>query len=795
MIRLSILGFALGAAWLQTRAELPALAWLWLAPPIALAAFWLPGGWPRRALVLALMVAAGFFHAAWRAESRLAEALPPHWEGRQVSLVGRVLDLPESTPRGTRFQFAVESAHTPGARVPQRLQLTYAPAPSSAPPELRGGDCLRLTARLFRPHGQVNPHGFDYEAWLLERGIRATGYLMAPPTPETDCGGGTRAGLDALRDRIRADLRRALDGRPYAGVVIALAIGDQNAIPAQQWTLFRHTGVTHLMSISGLHVTLFSSLVFLLVQRLWRLSPRLCLRLPARKAAVALGLGAAAGYVALAGFGIPAQRTLCMLAAVAAFLWAGRLSSPSRTLAAALLLVVAIDPWAALSPGFWLSFGAVAALFYAGAGRLAPPPLWLAWLKTQYAVSIALLPALLALFHEVSLVSPLANAFAIPLVSLVAVPLSLLAAALPWDAVAIAAHAVLAVTLAGLEWLDALPQPIWHGARAGPLALALSLLGAAVLLLPRGVPGRWLGVFLFLPLLFPRLERPAPGEAWLTVLDVGQGLAAVVRTAGHVLVFDAGPLYPSGEDAGVRIVAPWLHAQGVRRVDMLIVSHDDSDHSGGALSLAASHRPRQGLASLAGQPRDSLGPHGQAVLAGLPVARPCVAGQAWTWDGVAFRVLHPPERHYRNPHYADNDRSCVLQVMGRHGRLLLPADIERLGEMSLLERLPGELAAEILVAPHHGSKSSSMPAFLDAVRPDWVVIPVGHRNRYGHPAGEVLARYRALGARILRTDRDGALDLRLDADGVRATRARELAPRYWRDRPSDGLGASADRRS
>ncbi len=783
MIRPLILCFCLGAAWLQTRPALPALAWLWLAPPALLATLWLPSsgrsGRVRQGLFLLLALGGGFFYAAWQAEARLADELPALWEGRQVVLTGRIVDLPETTPRGRRFRFAVSAVHSPGAVVPSRLQLSLFARPDEALPSLRGGDCLRLTARLHRPHGQAIPGGFDYEAWLLERGIRATGYLTAAPEPANVCSGGLRARLDALRERIRGQLYRALAERPYAGVVVALAIGDQNAIPSSQWTLFRHTGVTHLMSISGLHVTLFSSLVFVLTAWIWRRMPRLCLRLPARRAGVALGLLAATAYVALAGFGIPAQRTLYMLAVVAVALWTGHLTSPSRTLAAALLAVVLIDPWAALSPGFWLSFGAVAALFYAGGGALRTPSVWLGWLRSQWIVTVALLPALLALFHEVSLVSPLANAFAIPLVSLVAVPLALLAAFIPWDGLAEAAHTVLAVTLTGLQWLDALPQPVWKGAQAPPFAIPLALLGALLLLLPRGVPARWLGLVLFLPLLLPHPDRPEPGEVRLTVLDVGQGLAAVAQTATHTLVFDAGPRYASGEDAGGRIVAPFLFSRGIRRLDTLVLSHDDSDHSGGALGLSADLPPVEVLASMAGLPLHSLGPNGRAVLQALPQARSCLAGQRWEWDGVAFEVLHPPPGHYANPNYTDNDRSCVLRISGQHGAILLPADIERLGELSLLERLPLSLTADVLIAAHHGSRSSSMAEFLAAVRPGWVVIPVGHRNRFGHPAAEPLARYRELGAQVLRTDRDGTIEVRLTARGVEVERERRREPRYW----------------
>jgi competence protein ComEC len=647
-------------------------------------------------------------------------------------------------------------------------------------PEVRGGDCIQVVARLYRPHGNVNPGGFDYEAWLLERGIRAGGSLVGLPAADTACGGAWRAGLDRGREAIRSHLREALGERPYAGVVRALAVGDQDAIPATQWTVFRQTGVTHLMSISGLHITLFSSLVYALAQALWRRVPGLALRLPARKAGALLGFAAAAAYTVLSGFGLPAQRTLYMLAGAALMALLDRGGSPSRLLAAALAGVVLLDPWAAFAPGFWLSFGAVAALLWAGSGRLRPPPVWREWVAAQWAVTLVLTPVLLAWFHEVSLVSPLANAFAIPLISLVAVPLSLLAAVVPWEVFAALAHAVIAAVMAGLEWLARLPQPVFHAATPSLPALLLALLGAAVLLLPRGVPARWLGAFLLLPLFFPRLPAPGPGEAWLTVLDVGQGEALLLRTANHNLLLDAGPRYLTGEDAGGRIVAPTLWHLGINRLDGLILTHDDLDHSGGVASLLASHRPGWFLTSLAGVPRASLGEVGQSLMAARPDARPCAAGQAWTWDGVRFSMLHPPVHHYAQTGYSDNERGCVVRVEAAGGSALLSADIERLSEMNLLERRQ-PLAAAVLIAPHHGSHTSSTPDFLQAVAAKTIVIPVGHRNRYGHPHPEVLARYRALRVPVWRTDRDGAVTLRLERSGVVVERARAAEKRYWRE--------------
>jgi competence protein ComEC len=791
-MRWRILAFALGTAWLQSRPALPPLAWAAALPLFGLILF----GWrrhdsqpgrmraaPRTLAILLLAGLAGFFYAAWRADSLLAESLPRQWEGRDIALTGRVVGLPETTPNGLRFVLDIERVDTPGAVLPGRVQLGWYAHPNENEPmpDLAGGDCVNLTARLFRPHGGVNPGGFDYEAWLLERGIRATGSLVGQPRLDAACAGVARAWLDKTRTAVRARLRAALADQPYAGVVVALAVGDQDAIPGRQWTLFRQTGTSHLFSVSGLHITLFSAMVFALVQWIWRRAPALNLRMPARTAGTLLGLLAAAAYTALSGFGIPAQRTLLMLVGVAGVALLDRLPTPSRLLAAALAVVVLIDPWAAHAPGFWLSFGAVAALLFSGMGRLRPPPVWLGWIKTQWAVTLALLPLLLSLFQEISLVSPLANAVAIPLISLAAVPLSLLAALLPWQFPATAAHAVVAGVMWLLEALLRLPQPLFHAAAPSLPALLLALAGVGMLLLPRGFPARWLGWLLFLPLFLPRLSAPPAGAAWLTVLDVGQGEAVLVRTARHVLLFDAGPRFASGEDAGARVVAPALWQQGINRLDGLVLSHDDLDHTGGALTLLQSHRPVWLLTSLAGVSSASLGANGQAVRGVRPDALACRAGQTWNWDGVRFEVLHPPAHQYAHTGISDNNRSCVIRVRSGRFSALLTGDIERLGEMNLRER-DVLRQTDVLVSPHHGSGSSSTPEFLAVLRPRWVLIPVGHRNRYGHPHPEVLARYRALpNVTLARTDHDGALTLRLQGDQIELERARETEKRYWRE--------------
>jgi competence protein ComEC len=592
--------FVAGVGLLQIQPQLPSpllAGWL-LAPLTVLVMCHRRPATPRVVKLLALgLVAggAGFFWAAVCAQQRLADALPFAWEGRDIRLLGVVARLPQRFDRGIRFELDVERVLTPGATVPRRILLAwYGAWPSDAsaalpPPSVRAGERWQLTARLRRPHGTANPHGFDYEAWLLERGIRATGYVR-PHDPPRRLEAFVRApgyALERLRGHLRDRIEGALAGKPYAGVIAALVMGDQGAIPATQWRIFTRTGVNHLMSISGLHVTLIATLLYALVHALWRRSVRLVLRLPARRAAVLAGWIAAVVYAAVAGFAVPAQRTVYMLGVMAIGLWLGQASSAATVLATALSVVAALDPWAVMAPGFWLSFGAVALILYVSVGRLRASHWALAWARTQWAVTLGLVPLLLAMFQQISLVSPLANALAIPAISFGVVPTALAGSLLPFDALLHLAHGAMALTMAGLERFSALPESVWQQHAPGPWSLVVAVCGIVWMLLPRGFPVRWVGVACLLPLFLVLPPPPQPGSLSMTVLDVGQGLAIVIRTHAHALLYDAGPLYSPDADSGSRIVVPYLRATGVRRLDGMIVSHEDSDHAGGAASVLA----------------------------------------------------------------------------------------------------------------------------------------------------------------------------------------------------------------
>ncbi|MGP1675686.1 MAG: DNA internalization-related competence protein ComEC/Rec2 [Burkholderiales bacterium] len=801
-MRFNFIGFALGVWLLQQQPQLPPLVWALLLAPLLAAWWWLR---PRAAVAAALLAGAifaavGFFYAAAWAQWRLADRLPQQWEGVDVGVTGVVASLPQPFERGVRFDFDVEQVEPAAARLPQRIALAWYKGASreafrdSAP--IRAGERWRFTVRLRRPHGSVNPYGFDYESWLLQRSIGATGYVRP--------GGSAR--LDELvlrpayllqrgREILRERHRDALPGYPYAGILIALAIGDQNAIDARQWRLFARTGVSHLMSISGLHVTMVASLFAALVHWLWRRSSALMLALPARKAAALAGFFAALGYCLIAGFAVPAQRTLYMVGVVALALWSGRVSSVSRVLCAALLLVLLLDPWAVLAPGFWLSFGAVAVILYVATGRLhagrelAPgqgltPGQGLAqrqgaalgrsvlqWGRVQWAITLALAPLLLIWFQQMSLVSPLANAVAIPLVSLVVTPLALAGSVLPFDFMLKLAHAVMALQMWLLEWCAALPAAVWQQHVPAAWTVALALAGTAWLLLPRGVPARWLGLLLMLPMFTVAPPAPAAGALWLTLLDVGQGLAIFVQTERHALLYDAGPAYSPEADSGSRVILPFLRASGIARLDAMVVTHDDNDHAGGAASV------------LSGVPvaafYSSLPASHAAWRAAAGYRLPCAAGQRWDWDGVRFELLHPTAASYAIDRLKSNDRSCVLRIAAARGAVLLTGDIEARSEQELLERARKELRADVLVVPHHSSSTSSTEEFIAAVQPRWAVLPVGYRNRFGHPKQAVIERYRASGAQMLRTDNAGAVRVRIDGEGIAVDGYRGLRKRYW----------------
>jgi competence protein ComEC len=790
-LRAFILSFVAGVFWQQHQAELADIS-AWPFVFVLFAVGWAASRQRRKflslpgfAVAVVCAAALGTAWAAWLASARLAHALPTAWEGRDIALVGVVAKLPTTTDRGIRFEFDIERVVTPEAIVPPHISLTWyreqgrKPEADQPLPQLEPGQRWELTVRLRKPHGSANPHGFDYEAWALERNIRASGYVRVKEAntklPEQADGLGYR--VEAWRFAIRQRFQQVLGDAPYRGVLVALAIGDQNAIPQSQWKIFWRTGVGHLVSISGLHITMVASLIYALAFFVWARLPGLAVRLPAQKAAAVAGLIAALGYSLIAGFSIPTQRTLYMIAAISIALFAGRFSAPSRVLCWALLVVVLADPWAVLAPGFWLSFGAIALIFYVTAQRTGRVGVLRGAAITQVAVTLGLLPLLMVLFQEVSLVSPVANALAIPLVSLIVVPVTLIAAIVPWDGLLHLAHWLMSICMIPLEWLAATPGAMWES-HAPPLwTAALALAGCLLLMAPRGWPGRWIGAIWLVPMFWVMPRAPGNGEAWVTVLDVGHGLATVVRTAQHALVYDTGPTWSEESDAGGRIVVPHLRGEGIKNLDGLIVSHDDDDHSGGAVSILNARDVEELLSSL---------PAESEIVAQAKTHKRCESGAAWEWDGVRFEILQPIADAYllvnaENPkqRIKDNDMSCVLRVTAGGISMLLTGDVEKRAEAAMLATAGDRLRSDVLIVPHHGSKTSSTQPFLDAVAPKIAVLPVGYRNRFRHPHQDVMARYEAASIKILRTDMSGAITVRLSERGIETEIQRNARRRYW----------------
>jgi len=783
------LGFLIGTASLQSLTVLPGRVFLWsllfalLVTVVMLTWFFRGRPWPAGLSVL-ISAGVGFFMASLIAHQLLAGALPEKLEGQDVVVEGSIASLPEQQGRHLQFQFVPESLRWQSVAqdVPGKLLLNWYPRKGGTIRSVHVGEHWRLLVRLKRPHGFSNPGGFDYEAWLFQQGIRAKGYvryvIKSPAKNSTEAPVNQRLApardayrVDQLREALRSRILTSLDEHPLRGIVLALAIGDRQQITQPQWDVLIRTGTNHLVAISGLHVGLVAGFAFFLVRGLWRLSARAVTRWPAAKAGAVAGLLAAAVYAMLAGFSVPTQRALVMVAVVMLAIIVQRHTRSSNLLALALLLVLIIDPLAVMAAGFWLSFGAVVVIVYGMSGRLAMNSYWWRWGQTQWLVAVGLFPALLLLFQQASLVAPLANLLAVPWVSLVTVPLTLLGSiALGFSATV--GGWLLRLSTLSLDvlwwWLDRLAQwklAAWQQMTPPLWAMPVAVISILWLLAPRGVPARWVGLVGLLPLLFVSPAVIPLGQVRFTLLDVGQGLAAVVQTQNHVLVFDTGPRFSSGFNTGEAVVAPYLREQGRRYVDTLVVSHGDNDHMGGVAGLRKTIPVRQVLSSV---PQH------------IDEARPCQAGQRWQWDGVTFTMLSPGEHVYVGGR-KDNNRSCVLRVQAGEHSVLLTGDIEQAAEHELVQVFGNGLASDVLVAPHHGSRTSSTPAFLAAVSPTMALFPVGYRNRYGFPKAQIVQRYVERQVRLFDTAQHGSIKLQLGGEAGLDTvmTHRQQAARYW----------------
>lgn len=772
-MRTALAGFVVGVILLQCSPTLISPTWSLAGVLLAIGfALLLQSGWSsilKLCGVGILAAALGFAYADLRAHWRMSEVLPHEWEGQALVLTGTITELPTAVLNGQRFIFTVENVDPVEAIIPHKISLAWFNTEGGAGiPALRPGQRWRLQVQLKRPHSLINPGGFDFEAWSLAQGVRATGSVrddsdnqLLQPT-ETFSLATPGIFIEQARDVVRARIQAVLGDRRWTGVIIALVVGDQSQIRQEDWQLFWQTGVGHLISISGLHITLLAGLVAAAVRRLW----------PGVRLHWWVMLTAAAAYALLAGFSVPTQRTLYMIAVVTVGRMRDLPLEASPLLLCALACAVVIDPWAPVAIGFWLSFGAVGALMLAHAHTVGKSSAWRAAIHTQWSATWALVPLMVLLFQQVSLISPLANAFAIPLVSLAVVPLALLGVIPGLGCLLVMAHELFAGCAWALQQLADGPITVWTTAAPTLCALTLGFIGLLFLLAPRGLPGRRVGALCLLPLLFTPAPRPEWGGVWMDVLDVGQGLAVVVRTHQHNLIYDSGPRYSSENDGGSRIILPALRAMGVAHVDGLIISHRDTDHSGGGLSLQKSIAIDWLLSSL--EPA-----HPIVLQAKQSII--CYAGQAWQWEGVDFEIIHPLAENTLDETRKTNDRGCVLRISAQGKHLLLPADIEAVSEREILQRSPGLLTAEVLIAPHHGSKTSSTHEFIEAVAPHWTIFTVGYRNHFGHPKDEIVQRYEAHNSDRIRTDEVGAVAVQIEQQKITITPERSRFPHYWND--------------
>ncbi|MBL1432524.1 MAG: DNA internalization-related competence protein ComEC/Rec2 [Gammaproteobacteria bacterium] len=771
-MRLGTIAFLVGVVIALQFAHLPQIAWSFLLVPLLLVLLRFPH---VNAVVLLFC---GMLWLSLRASILIDGTLTTELEGRDAIIEGSIVSIPVLRADSSRFIFSVENMHVEGRAVtqPKRIKLSWY---GHKPLKLASGQRWRLTVRLKRPYGMMNPGGFDYERWLFQQGIGATGYVRNASTNtqlnDRDKIFDMTNAFYRLRQHLSDRINQLAGNSDQVGIIQALALGERGQISPDQWQRLQDTGTNHLVAISGLHIGLVSAWVFFVSRWLWPRSLGRYLNLAAPRAAAICGWVAAVLYAALAGFSIPTQRALVMVTVVMLGVITQRPIALSHVWALSLLAVLIYDPLAPLSAGFWLSYAAVGVILFGLGNRLTTTSLWWRFGRVHIVVALGLAPLLILLFQNIPVLSPLANFIAVPLVSLVTVPATLLAMVFI-DLWPIFSEGLLLIAHYSLVILQKI-LTILHPYSSLPInlpvlnifTLSSLVIGTLWLLTPKGWPTRWLGVVGFLPLFFFTVDRPKEGTFWLSVLDVGQGTSIVVTTKNHTLVYDTGARFSDQFDMGSAVVLPYLRALSDRQVDMLIVSHEDNDHMGGAASIIAAGSVKQVLSSAP----DKFA---------KDVAKPCVGGESWQWDGIHFELFHP-DANYRvkNKRTVRNNRSCVLRVSNGSEAVLLPGDIEKDAERYLMTHYRDRLSADIVVAPHHGSRTSSTQSFINNINPDYVIYTVGYRNRYGFPKSQVTERYDGMGAKAYRTDDSGALRFILDGEGEIAppTQYRQEQRRFW----------------
>jgi len=744
MIKTAI-SFALACTLFLQLSDLPSIHWLWLALP----ACFLLQLKPLRCIAVAL------FGACWallNVHLILNDRLPTELAGKEISITGLISSVPERQQQRLRFEFKpdLSTLHA----LPNKIRLNwYRPLPQ----QLNAGERWQLTVKLKPLRGMMNPGAFDYESWLFQQGIGATGYIRQSKY-NVRLSVASPYSINAIRQTLIDKVESILAASPNIGLIQGLTTGIRHNIDQQQWQVLRLSGTNHLLAISGLHIGLAASIGFFLFRFLWSLRAANLLLLTATEAAAIGGFIFALFYAALAGFSIPTQRALIMVATVMVSLIIRRPTTTSHILALSLLLILIFDPLSVLAAGFWLSFCAVAIILFVSQQRY-PTAKW-QWLKIHSLIALGLSPLLLFFFLQTSLIAPIANLIAIPFISIIVVPLLLLASLFLWlwpPLAELLLHFIDFLLTVFWPFLDSLAALSWSHWQSAELPLYYwppIMIACLLLLTPRHFPAKWLGVLGLAPLLLWTPDRPNQGEFWFSLLDVGQGLSAVIQTQQHTLVFDTGPKFGQNFNTGTAIVKPFLQQQGIKTIDTLVISHADNDHIGGAIPLINEIETLQILSS---------SPHH------FVNGKSCQTGQSWQWDNVTFSMLHPQPIDKDS----ENNLSCVLKISNTAGSILLTGDIEKETEKRLLERSPSALQSTILIVPHHGSKTSSTDAFIKAVSPQIALFPVGFLNRFHFPHSSVVNRYHDNNVSLFNSADHGAIQFKFQLNSI-------SSPLLWR---------------
>lgn len=760
-----VLAFLAGDLYIQNLANLPSAGLLLMVTITSILLIIFLKKIPYFYLIPAFLI--GCSYTSWYAKQQLAGRLPSCLESKTIVATGFVAAIPTHHKETISFLFALENlAHKQFNH--HLVRLTW----RMPQKQLHVGEKWKLYVKLKKIHGLQNPGGFDFESLSLQKGLIATGYVVER-FPNQLLASSNYNIIDQYREKLLTKIIKILPATPTANWLVALILGERNNIAANDWLILRNTGTNHLMAIAGLHIGIIAGMAHFVIKFLVRrFCIRICQFVPLQIISGYAALIAALFYSALAGFSLPTQRASIMLLIFLSGLFLRTKLNPWQVWASALLIVLLLNPLNVLNDSFWLSFGTIAIIFYGMQSRLSPQGIWWKWGRVQWIVGLGLMPLTLVLFHQSSLISFVANSIAIPWLSFLILPFCLLSLPFLFIYSPISAFLLylsdqsLKILWTILTWLAHLDISVWYQSMPNYIILALSIFAIILLLLPKGIAGKGLGAVFLLPLFCFQAPHPKLNEYWLTVLDVGQGLAILVQTKQHTLIFDTGPRYNLHFDSGESVLSPYLHYQGIKKINTLVVSHGDNDHIGGANYILNHFK----VAAI----KTSVPTHftDQSSL--------CLAGEKWQWDGVSFSFLYPDKNHLG----LGNDSSCVLRIENDFYAVLLTGDIEKYAENILVNSPDAKLAAQVLVAGHHGSKTSSTIDFIKKVNPKFVIYATGYKNRYHFPHIQIIERFKKLNVTQLETAKTGAILIKFpnDKNKVEPILYRKQHPHYWHDK-------------